>query len=224
MTKQGSNGGLSRSNRRARSLSERTKRKRRLYKFGNTAWAVFLHRQPLSHLASQLLRHRVQILLAQMSSGTHTSKRRRIATTPAPQVPPHSLSRTPAAGTEPAIPPPSTTILLPLALPHNTDTLRVPDSLSLIEAATHEHRLKSIAQQQSDKGTESAYSRHVTAYVKYWDDGQRAWVANHPGCLPVPAMPITATKVAHFLLGNERHHTGQTFKILWLPQNLDGKQ
>ncbi|KAG1879431.1 hypothetical protein C8R48DRAFT_685646, partial [Suillus tomentosus] len=72
-------------------------------------------------------------------------------------------------------------------------------SLDALDATSHEIRLRLVAEERTDKGTNDAYARHVRNYVAYWDQYQAEMVANNPTWTSVPALPISAAKVLIFL-------------------------
>jgi hypothetical protein len=76
---------------------------------------------------------------------------------------------------------------------------RLLQSMKVLEAGSHELRLRISAQEQSDKGTEPAYQRHLKNYLAWWANDQAARTTQDPTWKEVPSLPITATKVAWFL-------------------------
>ncbi|KAJ8488942.1 hypothetical protein ONZ45_g13777 [Pleurotus djamor] len=70
------------------------------------------------------------------------------------------------------------------------DDLDLADPYLELEAQTHTRRLELRAEMISGKGTEVAYSRHLRNYEAFWASQAH---------LNILAMPITATKVAHYL-------------------------
>jgi hypothetical protein len=72
-------------------------------------------------------------------------------------------------------------------------------SLDMLNATSHDIRLRLAADERADKGTNGAYARHVRNYVLYWDQHQCEMVAQDPAWTSVPAMPITAAKAVIFL-------------------------
>jgi hypothetical protein len=76
---------------------------------------------------------------------------------------------------------------------------RLQQSMRVLEAGSHELRLRISAQEQSDKGTEPAYQRHLMNYLAWWANDQAARTAQDSTWKEVPSLPITATKMAWFL-------------------------
>jgi hypothetical protein len=76
---------------------------------------------------------------------------------------------------------------------------RLQQSMKVLEAGSHELRLRISAQEQSDKGTEPACQRHLKNYLAWWANDQAAQKTQDPMWKEVPSLPITATKVAWFL-------------------------
>ncbi|KAG1726040.1 hypothetical protein EDD22DRAFT_961520 [Suillus occidentalis] len=72
-------------------------------------------------------------------------------------------------------------------------------SLDALDATSHAIRLRLAAEERADKGTNTAYTRHVHNYVTYWDRYQAEMVADIPAWTSVPALPISAAKVLIFL-------------------------
>ncbi|KAJ6482394.1 hypothetical protein DFH09DRAFT_830608, partial [Mycena vulgaris] len=64
---------------------------------------------------------------------------------------------------------------------------------------SHTNRLAISAAEQSDKGTEPAYLRHFKSYMWWWPMDQSMRKAEDSTWKEIPALPITATKVAIFL-------------------------
>ncbi|KAJ7154430.1 hypothetical protein C8R43DRAFT_885108 [Mycena crocata] len=71
--------------------------------------------------------------------------------------------------------------------------------MQLLEAETHALRLESRAKDQSGKGTGKSYGRHVNSYQAWWDQHEVEKVLKDPRLVAIPALPITAAKVAMFL-------------------------
>ena len=73
------------------------------------------------------------------------------------------------------------------------------DSLSHLKDEAHWHRLSLQQQMIQGKGTETAYPRHVKAYMSFWLDYQDSKAKEIPGLVRIPAHPIIGDKVAVFL-------------------------
>jgi len=73
------------------------------------------------------------------------------------------------------------------------------DSLSHLKDEAHRHRLSLQQQMIQGKGTETAYPRHVKAYMLFWSDYQDSKAKEIPGWVRIPAHPIIGDKVAVFL-------------------------
>ncbi|KAJ7201443.1 hypothetical protein C8J57DRAFT_1102934, partial [Mycena rebaudengoi] len=72
-------------------------------------------------------------------------------------------------------------------------------ALTLLEAESHAIRLQSQVKEQEDKGTSKTYGRHLTSYQNWWDSSEADKVSKNPQVVAIPALPITAAKVAMFL-------------------------
>ncbi|KAG1907694.1 uncharacterized protein F5891DRAFT_974358 [Suillus fuscotomentosus] len=67
-------------------------------------------------------------------------------------------------------------------------------SLDALDATSHKIRLRLMAEECADKGTNDAYACHIHNYVAYWDQYQAEMVANNPTWTSVPALPISTAK------------------------------
>ncbi|KAJ7194168.1 hypothetical protein C8J57DRAFT_1108882 [Mycena rebaudengoi] len=76
---------------------------------------------------------------------------------------------------------------------------RMKESMKALEELSHSNRLAISAAEQSDKGTEPAYARHLKSYLSWWSTDQGMRMAQAPGWKEIPALPITALKVSLFL-------------------------
>lgn len=82
----------------------------------------------------------------------------------------------------------------PLATPSSA-TL----SLTALEEQTHTNRLAAQQKMVKEKGTNTAYSRHIQNYEKFWTLDQARRVEEDPAWTFIPSHPITVTKAAIFL-------------------------
>jgi hypothetical protein len=73
-------------------------------------------------------------------------------------------------------------------------------SMALLEHETREARLRVGEKEMVGKGTAKSYPRQVHNYQTWFDKEQMCVVANDPTRVIIPAFPITAVKVAMFLL------------------------
>ncbi|KAJ6533858.1 hypothetical protein DFH09DRAFT_970435, partial [Mycena vulgaris] len=71
--------------------------------------------------------------------------------------------------------------------------------MALLESESHALRLQSQAKEQEDKGTFKTYRRHFGSYQIWWDLSEAKKVSQNPHLVAIPALPITAAKVAMFL-------------------------
>lgn len=81
-------------------------------------------------------------------------------------------------------------------------------SLTRLDDESHLNRLALQREMVEGKGTEEAYARHLKSYAAFWDMFQAQNMAKDPSWTEVPAHPITAAKVAHFL-----QHEAQRNKV-----------
>lgn len=72
-------------------------------------------------------------------------------------------------------------------------------SMDVLEKDSHRLRLEMVRQEQSGKQTKKTYDRHLKSYRDWWERTQAEIAAGDSARVPLPAFPITATKVAHFL-------------------------
>ncbi|KAJ7191670.1 hypothetical protein C8J57DRAFT_1660003, partial [Mycena rebaudengoi] len=73
------------------------------------------------------------------------------------------------------------------------------ESMKALEELSHSNRLAISAAEQSDKGTEPAYARHLKSYLSWWSTDQGMRMAQAPGWKEIPALPITCLKGLAFL-------------------------
>jgi hypothetical protein len=72
-------------------------------------------------------------------------------------------------------------------------------STNALEADANNAYKRVIAQEQDDKETKRAYSRHLAAYQTWWEQYQARVMAADPDRTYIPALPITVSKVVMFL-------------------------
>ena len=72
-------------------------------------------------------------------------------------------------------------------------------STNALEADANNAYQRVIAQEQDDKETKRAYSRHLAAYQTCWEQYQACVMAADPDRAYIPALPITVSKVVMFL-------------------------
>lgn len=75
----------------------------------------------------------------------------------------------------------------------------IEDTLRELHDDTHHDRLELQEQMDEGKGTPAAYARHEKDYNVFWAEDQERRITEDPTRSKVPAEPINATKVAHFL-------------------------
>jgi hypothetical protein len=72
-------------------------------------------------------------------------------------------------------------------------------STNALEADANNAYQRVIAQEQDDKETKRAYSRHLAAYQTWWEQYQACVMAADPDRTYIPALPITVSKAVMFL-------------------------
>ncbi|KAI0073663.1 hypothetical protein K474DRAFT_1602967 [Panus rudis PR-1116 ss-1] len=95
--------------------------------------------------------------------------------------------------------PPTMTSMMSVLAPAPGPLGGLQTSLEELDLASHAARKEIVAHQQSDKGTSTAYSRHLANYLKWWATYQADEDKKNPARVAIPAEPITAAKVAMFL-------------------------
>lgn len=86
-------------------------------------------------------------------------------------------------------------------------------ALSQLNRKTHEAVNAITARVKDGKGTGASYTRHIRNYEKYWAAEERCCTQDDPTSAPIPAYPITAGKVAKFLLYETRREKVCTVSI-----------
>lgn len=87
-----------------------------------------------------------------------------------------------------------------LSKPLLTSPERLQHAYQTLENETQTNRLKLAEKTQADKQTAATYARHYGSYTIWWDSDQAARVKSNPDEISaIPALPITAAKVAMFL-------------------------
>jgi hypothetical protein len=88
----------------------------------------------------------------------------------------------------------------PLAQPAPPSTApTVQDILSQYDKLTYENRAERQDRLDADKGTATAYDRHLETYEEFWSDFQDQEQLKKPFQPRIPAYPINTTKVILFL-------------------------
>jgi hypothetical protein len=100
----------------------------------------------------------------------------------------------------------------------STCTPRTQRSKDILEHDSQQLRLQMVEQEQQGKQTKKTYERHVKSYVRWWEQTQAEIAAGDPTRSALPALPITAAKVAAFL-----QHERQREKVGWvhIPLTVD---
>lgn len=78
-------------------------------------------------------------------------------------------------------------------------TRTIEETLRELHDDTHHDRLELQEQMDEGKGTPVAYARHEKDYYTFWAEDQERRIVEDPSRSKIPAEPINATKVAHFL-------------------------
>lgn len=72
-------------------------------------------------------------------------------------------------------------------------------SLARLERESHLWQAQRVQETQESTQTHRSYYRHVSNYEVFWEQLQRERRAADHAWTNIPAFPVTATKVAHFL-------------------------
>jgi hypothetical protein len=78
-------------------------------------------------------------------------------------------------------------------------TPRTKRSYAMLEADSHAVRLEMLKQERKDKTTKRIYDRGLETYCERWEQNQLKVIAGDAHRVAIPALPITAAKVAMFL-------------------------
>ncbi len=99
------------------------------------------------------------------------------------------------------------------SLPTPTTGDPAKSAYAQLDEQTHENRLKRQERMMSNKGTKTAYGRHINNYERFWGQHQ----SENPTFLLIPAQPITAAKASLFLeyeISREKVHIYQHIAFL----------
>ena len=77
--------------------------------------------------------------------------------------------------------------------------LRTKRSYRAFEEETHQILQDLVAREQSDNQTRRTYQSHYESYAKWWEASQAEVAGEDATRRALPALPITAAKVARFL-------------------------
>jgi hypothetical protein len=78
-------------------------------------------------------------------------------------------------------------------------TPRTKCSYAMLEADSHAVRLDMLELERTDKTTRRIYERCLRSYREWWEQHQLKVVAGDSHRVAIPALPVTAAKVAIFL-------------------------
>lgn len=100
-------------------------------------------------------------------------------------------------------------------------TPRTKRSYAILEADSHTLRQDILNQERADKTTKRMYERGLKSYCEWFEQDQVRTVANDSSLVPLPAIPITANKVAKFLkheMTREKKKVSITWPFIFPPQ------
>lgn len=93
-------------------------------------------------------------------------------------------------------------------------TPRTKRSYAMLEADSHALQHEILEQEREDKTTKRIYERGLKSYCEWFEHNQVRVVAADPELVPLPALPITAAKVAMFLQ-HEMTREKKKVSVIW---------